>query len=177
MTALAVTKRPAPPIYYVLMAAFEERRYTLGLSMEDVDRLAGIAERSYAKMIHPDKPSGRIAVASKLQHVACVLFPDGIERISIVPAERGSKYEGNGIENSDGAKRLIQAESAFWHRNNRIKRMREIGRKGGKSTLSKIPPGQRVAHFRRLAAARWKNAKHASHGPAESDQLPAQATA
>src|SRR5262245_57233955 len=113
-------KRPAPPWYHDLCAVLEARRYAVGFSMDKMDQLMGCAERSYAKMIHPETEAGRTAGAEKIQQALDVLFPDGFEPLAIVPAAPGSKFEGHGVRNSEGSRRKIKAETAHWHRATRL---------------------------------------------------------
>jgi hypothetical protein len=73
------TRRCAPPIYHALMSAVEQERRKQGLSMDLMSEIAGTAERSYAKSLHPDSLSGRLSKWETLQLYCDVLFPNGFE--------------------------------------------------------------------------------------------------
>ena len=67
------------PLYRSIMIEVERRRLDLGLPQEKFGEWAGIADRSYAKYLHADAPSGRQATWETLQVICDALFPDGFK--------------------------------------------------------------------------------------------------
>jgi hypothetical protein len=65
--------------YAAVTQALERERNRKRISMDTVSELAGIAERSYAKAIHPQTASGRYASWEKIERIVAVLFPDGFD--------------------------------------------------------------------------------------------------
>src|SRR5687768_3653009 len=72
-------RHPVPPIYRHIILECERRRQHLDISMERLSEIAGIADRAYAKLLHPDSNTGRMAQWSTLQLVCDVLFADGLD--------------------------------------------------------------------------------------------------
>lgn len=91
MGAAALNGKPqrviaVPPIYRAIMLEIERRRLAVGISMDRMSELMGAAERSYAKMLYPDTPSGRMAQWNTLQSALDVLFCDGYDlRLNTLP--------------------------------------------------------------------------------------------
>lgn len=100
-------RRPTPQ-YTQIMAAIDTRRIESGLSMEQMSELMGTAERSYAKMLSPDTPSGRLVGWDTIELACSVLWPEGSE-VVIRP------MNGPAVVTA-GARRKIKGEQALWQR-------------------------------------------------------------
>ena len=66
---------PVSAGYLATVRALDERRKDCGLSHEALCKRAGIAARSWAKIISPDTRSGRLASQATLDKARRVLFP------------------------------------------------------------------------------------------------------
>jgi hypothetical protein len=109
-------------IYRSIVVELERQRHARGYSMDVMSELMGVAERSYAKMVHPDTASGRQASWDKLQKAVDVLFCEGFE----VVIRKG----GVAVEMGPGTKRLIRHSAAHFDSRTQRELMREIGLKG-----------------------------------------------
>src|SRR5215211_4164390 len=67
------------PFYRSIMLEIERRRISLGISMDEASDRAGVADRSYSKILYADAPSGRQATWRTLQDVVDGLFPAGYD--------------------------------------------------------------------------------------------------
>jgi hypothetical protein len=128
-------------IYRSIVVELERQRHARGYSMDVMSELMGVAERSYAKMVHPDTASGRQASWDKLQKAVDVLFCEGFE----VVIRKG----GVAVEMGPGTKRLIRHSAAHFDSRTQRELMREIGLKGAANggnmrarKLSRCPPAQ-----------------------------------
>lgn len=106
-SAVVPIKLRRPTLQYIqIMTAIDARRIESGLSMEQMSELMGTAERSYAKMLSPDTPSGRLVGWDTIELAISVLWPEGSE-IVIKPA--------NGMPAATaGTRRKIKGEQAAW---------------------------------------------------------------
>jgi hypothetical protein len=136
------------PIYLAIIVEVERRRMQVGISMERMSELMGTAERSYAKMLYPDTPSGRCATWPTLQAAIDVLFCDGFDL-------RLSAGRSRAPRTTEGTKRLIRAEAAHWSAPAMRQRMADMGRKGGAARAASLSAQQRREMGLRGAAARW----------------------
>src|SRR5262245_56793716 len=154
-------------LYRAVMLEFERRRAQLGISMERLSEIAGIADRAYSKLLYPDAANGRIGSWQSLQIVADVLWADGFD-ISI---RARSGYRLSKLSQ----KYLIRTAQIFGNERHRREFMREAGAKGGRAraanltnaAMSKIgrlghqarmrsvPPERRSEQARRAVLARW----------------------
>ena len=75
--------RQVSPLYKKLVREFEARRVLLGWSCARVDDAAGLQSGYYAKLIHPEAPSGRCAGRDVLALVAEVLYPEKFEIVVV----------------------------------------------------------------------------------------------
>lgn len=106
-SAVVPIKLRRPTLQYIqIMAAIEIRRIEIGLSMEQMSELMGTAERSYAKMLSPDTPSGRLVGWDTIELAFSVLWPEGSE-IVVRP------INGPAVVTA-GARRKIRGEQAIW---------------------------------------------------------------
>ena len=137
------------PIYLAIMLEVERRRQQVGISQDRICELMGTAERSYAKALHPDNPSGRCATWPTLQAAIDVLFCEGFD-LRLVPGTFLPRT-------TEGTKRLIRAEAAHWNASAKRQWMAEIGRRGGKARVAKLTPEQRRQSAIRAITARWAN--------------------
>ncbi len=118
------------PIYNAIILELERQRMAMGLSMERMSELMGAAERSYAKLVYPDTPSGRVARWQTLQAAVAVLFCDGFQ-LRIDPGK-------GGMLTPAGTKRLIMQEAAHFNRPSRRVLMQKLGALGGKTAAERM---------------------------------------
>jgi hypothetical protein len=144
--------RPAPlpkptlvvtGFYRAVTAELECRRMAVGLSMEMVSELAGTADRSYAKMLSPEKSAGRAVRWETLEEYIGVLYPDGYE-VRVIPTRTGAPT-------FEGTRRRIMLEAKHFDRKTRREHMAEIGRKGQAALIARYTPEQRSAFGRKAA--------------------------
>jgi hypothetical protein len=118
--------------------------------------VAGIADRAYAKMLHADSPSGRVASFPTLETVMALLYPDGYD--VEVRARTGPRLDAQALRHkikrarwatlSAPARRDMMAELS--------KRATSAARSAGRMKLTK----KRRREIGRMAiAARWKRSK------------------
>lgn len=140
------------PFYRALMLELECRRQATGISMEQMNELMGNAERSYAKMLHPETPSGRLARWPTIQKAIDVLFMDGF-RLRI---ERSN----DGPLTTAGTRERIHNSARFYDRRLFREHMSEIA-----SVRARIiPPEKLSAIGRKAAKARWRKVRRDRHG-------------
>lgn len=137
----------AVPIYRAIVLELERRRLADGISMEKMSELMGTAERSYAKLVHSDDPSGRVATWGTLQMAVDVLFCDGVD-LRIERAKPGSPKAGNAVTTTAGTKRKIKNEVAYWNRPLRRQELMRLGALGGEAR-GKLPK-ERLSEIGRL---------------------------
>lgn len=141
---------PASPLYHAVVLELERRRLASGLSMEQLDELAGTAERSYAKALYPDTESGRASRIEKLQLYVDVLFCEGFT-LRMMP--------GGGMPTAIGTRRKIQAEAAHYDRPTSRRHMSELAKLAAAARRLKISPERRQDMARAAANARWGKRK------------------
>lgn len=148
-----------PPIYRAILLELERRRLAVGISMDRMSELMGSAERSYAKMLYPETPSGRMARWETLQSAVDVLFCDGYE-LRIKPTRPMPTVIGiaQGVLTTEGTKRKIKAEAATWNRQIRREVMDELSQKATQGR-KRIPPWKRRQMARHAARVRWRKVK------------------
>jgi len=71
--------RPVAPLYRAVVLELERRRLAIGISMDRLSEIAGIADRAWAKLLYPDTAAGRTGNWETLQLVSDVLFADGFD--------------------------------------------------------------------------------------------------
>jgi hypothetical protein len=121
--------------YRAIILELERKRLAMGVSMDALSELMGVAERSYAKMVHPDTVSGRLATWDKLQKAIDVLFADGFEVI----VRAGATATTTG----PGTKRMIRHAAAHYDRRTQRELMRENGLKGAAAYVKNVPVNKR----------------------------------
>lgn len=144
--------RPCTAIYRVIMVEFERQRLARGLSMAQVDDLAGTQDGFYAKMIYPDTPTGRQSRWETVQDVADALFGRGF-LISISGLEN-DRPAALGIDKGASTNAL---KNRHWRHS---KHFEQLGRLGG-DARAKLPDWKLTAIGRKGAKARWKKARAA----------------
>lgn len=165
MSAVALNGKPArvipvPPIYRAILLEVERRRLAVGISMDRMSELMGAAERSYAKMLYPETPSGRMAQWGTLQSALDVLFCDGYDlRIDIARLVRTTVgIPAPGVRTTEGTKRKIKAEAATWDRRIRRELMKELSLMAAQARKL-IPEWKRSQLARQAARARWRKVR------------------
>jgi len=139
--------RPSSPIYRIIMVEFERQRLARGLSMAQVDDLAGTQDGFYSRMIYPDTPHGRQSRWETVQDVADALFGRGFE-IKILMPEIGNLAT---VSLDKGASSNALKNRHWRH----SKHFKELGARGGKARADKLTPEQRMAISRKAIRA-WK---------------------
>lgn len=144
------------PIYRSIMLEVERRRLQLGLSMDRLSEIAGIADRAYSKALWAETVSGRVARYETLQCILDVLFPDGFD-VAIKPK--------NGPE-LDALSLRYKVRCAAAANDVKIQRelMAELGRKGAENRNRHLSPFQRrqIARKAGLASGRKRRRGPAS---------------
>jgi hypothetical protein len=146
---------PSAPIYRAVMQLIEAQRLGCGLSMAEVERMSGLQDGFYSKMIYPDTPSGRQARWDTVQLAIQALFGKDFA-IHIVAGS---------AENRPMRTALRMSPEATGHAD-KIRRWRdrkhfaELGRLGGASR-AKLPKWKQSAIGRKAAKARWRRVRAA----------------
>lgn len=141
----------ATPLYRAIILELERRRQAAGISMDEMSELMGTAERSYAKMLYCETPSGRIAGWDTMQKAVDVLYCEGFDvRIVRTTGERLT---------TEGTRRKIRQSTAFYDRKAMRERMSEIGHAGRAQQLQTQTPKQRSKIARNAALRRWRTPK------------------
>jgi hypothetical protein len=169
----------ATPVYRAIVLELERRRIALGMSMERLSEVAGLADRAYSKMVHPEGRGGRVAQWQTLQRVVDALFPDGVD--VAIKGERGrqltallARYHFN-VARALNGKHIREHMSALAQRITREQRI---------AAYKKIPKPKRkeiarlggIARARQLAISRKKAAQQ-QRASARVDLKPAGASA
>lgn len=147
------TDRPAKavtPLYCALVLEIERRRQAAGITMEMMSELMGTAERSYAKMLYPDTPSGRMASWDTMQRAIDVLFCDGFDvEIRRAPGEPLT---------TAGTRRKIRESAAHYDDKALREHMRAIRALVKPESISRgwkrVPKWKRRQHARKAARAK-----------------------
>jgi hypothetical protein len=118
-----------------MMLEIERRRVELGISMDRLSEVAGLAERAYVKTLYPETASGRIARHETIQIIVDALFPDGFD-IEIRPRS------GPALT-ALSARLKIHCAAASEHPKRRRELMRELGVRGGRARAAKLSAARR----------------------------------
>ncbi len=70
-------------LYLALVQALDARRRALGWTCEQLDDAAGTQDRYWAKVLHADAPSGRVAGWETLQLYADAMWPTGCNLLAL----------------------------------------------------------------------------------------------
>lgn len=142
---------PSTEIYRAVVYCCEARRLEQGLSMAEVDRIAGTQEGYYAKALYPDAPCGRQARYETLQLIVQALFGTGFA-MQIVASEEENRRLRSALRMDKGA-----SNNALQIRHWRHKRhFRELGAVGGKKRNENLSEAERSALARKLNRKRWR---------------------
>jgi hypothetical protein len=168
----------ATPVYRAIVVELERRRIALGMSMERLSEVAGLADRAYSKMVHPEGRGGRVAQWQTLQRVVDALFPDGVD--VAIKGERGrqltallARYHFN-VARALNGKHVREHMSALAKRRTREQRIAAF-QKIGKRKRKEIARLGGIARARQLAITR-KNAAQQQRASARVDLKPAGAS-
>lgn len=126
--------RPSSAIYRIIMVEFERQRLARGLSMAQVDDLAGTNDGHYGHMIYPDSPTGRQARWETVQDVADALFGRGFE-IQIIGSET-ARPAALGLDKGASSNAL---KNRHWRHS---KHFAVLGAEGGKARAKRLTPKQ-----------------------------------
>jgi len=142
------------PVYRQIVLELERRRLAIGISMERLSEVAGIADRAYSKYLHSGTLSGRMAQWRTLQCLADALYPDGLD-IRIVP-RKGPRLDDILLRHQ------VRTAAALNDRKHARAWMSEIGRRASAANRSagrKALGRRRLRQIAKLAArARWRDA-------------------
>jgi hypothetical protein len=131
------------PVYRAFLLEIERRRQQLAISQ---DRLSEVAsDRSFAKYLHPETPTGRAAQWQTVQTIMDVLFCDGFDLIL-----RPKKGPQLGVLSF---RHKLKAAAAQHDRRLRRELMAELGAKGGHARARKLTPEHRREIARRAGQA------------------------
>jgi hypothetical protein len=135
--------KPSTAIYRILMMEFERQRLVRGLSMAQVDDLAGTQDGFYAKMLYPDAPNGRQSRWETVQDVADALFGRGFA--VQMTASEGAVLSVQSIDKGASSNAL---KNRHWRHS---KHFAELGALGAAARLIKIPAEMRSKIARKAA--------------------------
>lgn len=140
------------------MVEFERQRLARGISMAQVDDLAGTQDGFYSKMIYPDAPTGRQSRWETVQDVADALFGRGFA-ISIVH-EKGLAPSALGVDKGASSNAL---QNRHWRH---TRHFQTLGAKGGRARFDK--PAHVISAMQSKIARKRERAKRAAkrHGEA-----------
>lgn len=146
--------RPCTAIYRVIMVEFERQRLARGLSMAQVDDLAGTQDGFYGKMIYPDTPNGRQSRWETVQDVADALFGRGFE-VQLVASADGIRA-APGIAKGASSNAL---QNRHWRHS---KHFKVLGALGAKARNANLSPEERSKSARKAVKTRWKRVRDAA---------------
>jgi len=166
-----------PPVYRAITLELERRRIAVGISQDRMSELMGTAERSYAKMLHPETSSGRMVRWETLQSAVDVLFCDGYElRIKVFrPCVLATASSGPGVLTTEGTKRKIKAEAATWDRRIRREVLADLARLGGHARAAALPEWKREQIARQGGRAKARKRRQMLAMASKIDQMGAAA--
>jgi hypothetical protein len=145
--------RPSTAIYRILMMEFERQRLSLGISMAQVDDLAGTQDGFYSKMLYPDSTYGRQARWETVQDVADALF--GREFLINISGTKPLMPSMPSIDKGASSNAL---QIRHWrHR----KHFQTLGTMGAVALHASRTPEERSKAARKAAKTRWKRARAA----------------
>jgi hypothetical protein len=133
----------AVPVYRAIVLELERRRIALGMSMERLSEVAGLADRAYSKMVHPEGRGGRVAQWQTLQRVVDALFPDGVD--IAIKGERGRQLTALLARYHFNVARALTGKHIREHMSALAKRQ---------TSTTRISARKRVPRRKRLAIAR-----------------------
>jgi hypothetical protein len=137
--------------YRAIMMCCEGRRLEQGLSMAEVDRISGVQEGHYAKLIYPDTPSGRQGRYETVQLIIEALFGTGfLMQITPSDAENGRLRTALRIDKGIAANAL---QIRHWRHK---RHFRTLGAAGGKARNQNLTEAERSALARKLNRKRWR---------------------
>lgn len=161
--------KPSTAVYRALMVEFERQRLDRGLSMAEVDDLAGTQDGYYSRMLYPDTPYGRQAQWTTVQDVGDALFGRGFS-IQIAAVE-GAIRSAPRIDKGPSNKAL---EVRHWrHR----KHFQDLGTLGAKALHASRTPEERSRAARKAVKTRWKRVRAAERAAIEHKKRNAEARA
>jgi hypothetical protein len=153
--------RPSTAIYRIIMVEFERQRLARGLSMAQVDDLAGTNDGHYGHMIYPDSPTGRQARWETVQEVAEALFGKGFE-VKILGSISG---EPSALALDKGASSNALKNRHWRH----SKHFADLGRRGGLARAKNLSTEQIRAIAKKAARARKAKRQGAEHKRANAE--------
>jgi hypothetical protein len=154
--------RPSSPIYRIIMVEFERQRLARGLSMAQVDDLAGCQDGYYSRMLYPDTPFGRQARWETVQDVADALFGRGFE-VKILGSIGG---EPSALALDKGASSNALKNRHWRH----TKHFAELGRRGGLARAKNLSTEQIRAIAKKAAKASKARRRGEAHKRANEER-------
>lgn len=130
------------PLFSNLMRAVEYHRTRQGLTMLELEELAGLSEGYYSKMLHASSQEGRCGSLAMVQKLCDALFVNGrcgVRLMAREPARQPSMEKIN-----RGLRTHFRAY------------LMELGRKGAQRRNEKLSPAERSANARHAARVRWR---------------------
>jgi hypothetical protein len=149
--------KPCTAIYRILMVEFERQRLARGLSMAQVDDLAGTQDGFYAKMIYPDTPNGRQSRWETVQDVADALF--GRDFLISIRGLNGGSVSALTVEKGASTNAL---KNRHWRHS---RHFAELGRLGGLAR-AKLGKDKLTAIGRKASKTRSKRIRDAARSGA-----------
>lgn len=134
-------------LYQEIMLAIDRRRQQMGVPMWALDDAAGTQDGYYAKCLHFEDPSGRMARYQTLELILGALYPGGF-RIKIEATELPMHAQGS-------MKTRIRLAQFYWDWRVRGKAIVDWCRKGAEARNEALTPERRSEIARGAAKARW----------------------
>lgn len=126
---------PATALYRAIMLEVERRRIELGITMLDLDEIAGTQSGYYGKCQAVDAKSGRQARWETVDLFVQALFPAGM-RIKIDQCDDGQ------LSAASYRRKIVFAAAASGKRNVRSL-MLDLAKEGGKARAQRLTPYER----------------------------------
>lgn len=142
-------------VYRAIVFAIEKQRVSLGVSMAQVNEIAGVPDGYYAKMLYPDTPSGRQAQWQQVQDVIEALFGADFA-LQITPSEAENRRVTSAPIIDKGMSTNALQNRHWRHRKHFV----ELGKKGA-AARDKVPKRKLSAIYRKAARNRWKRVRAA----------------
>jgi hypothetical protein len=136
------------PFYRAVMLDIERRRIELGITMLDMDELAGTQSGYYGKCQAVDSHSGRQARWETIDLFVQVLFPRGVD-VRLAPGREGE------LSAASYRDKIVFAAAASGRKNVRSL-MLDLAKKGGHKRADILTPDRRRAIARKAGKASAK---------------------
>ena len=144
----------ATSLYKLIMVELERRRCQLGLTLVDVDNLAGTQDGYTAKLMWPDTKSGKTGRWDTLQLLVDALFPVGFEVVV--------RQKPSAVLSEQSIRRMIYLARVPFDRKSQRELMSEYSSLSRRT--SHLSPKRRQEIARKAARKRWEKPRIGNGG-------------